>query len=238
MAVTWEELQVICLQKMFSIDGDVLVVDSNTQPYIKSMPAAASEAMLLLSTAGRAFQKCLTLVQQGTSTEEAAAAPAEEAGTDEETTEDTEETPNYREKLGSWIAYDLKGMTGDFYALDEVRLDDGEDYEAFKGYRMEGSAILLLPASQKGTFRIWYEAYPPRITKDTSADFVIDLHPEEVSMIALYMAGQLYKDDEISIAQIYMNEWATWLEELKESAKRAKSRNRRSGSWSSVKGWY
>ena len=38
MATTWEELQVTCLQKMFSIDGDVLVVDSNTQPYIKSMP--------------------------------------------------------------------------------------------------------------------------------------------------------------------------------------------------------
>ncbi len=240
MATTWEELQVTCLQKIFSIDGDVLVTDSNTQPYIKSMPAAASEAMLLLSTAGRAFQKCLTLVQHGMTAEETPKESAEDAGTDGDTGEagETEETVNYQERIGGWIAYNLKGMTGDFYALDEVRLDDGEKYEAFTGYRMEGSAILLLPASQKGTFRIWYEAYPPRITKDTPADFVIDLHPEEVSMIALYMAGQLYKDDDVSIAQIYMNEWATWLEELKESAKRVKSRNRRSGSWSSVKGWY
>lgn len=234
MAMTWERLQVICLQKLFSINGDTLIVDSNTQPYIKSMPAVANEAMLILLTAGRQFKKCLMLTHTGTAEEDAeAAAPAEKAGE-----ENTEETPGCREKLGGWIAYDLKGMTGDFYALDEVRLDDGKTYEAFTGYRMEGNALLLLPASEKGTFRIWYEAYPPKITKDTPADFVIDLHPEEVSMIALYMAGQLYKDDDISIAQIYMNEWAAWLEELKESAKRAKNRNRRSDSWSSVKGWY
>ena len=239
MATTWEELQVTCLQKMFSIDGDVLVVDSNTQPYIKSMPAAANEAMLLLSTAGRAFRKCLTLVQQEMTAEEKPAEPAGETEIEDTgETGETEETLEYQEKIGDWIAYNLKGMTEDFYALDEVRLDDGEKYEAFTGYRMEGDALLLLPASKKGTFRIWYEAYPPKIAKDTPADFMIDLHPEEVSMIALYMAGQLYKDDDISIAQIYMNEWATWLEELKMSAMRAKNRNRRSGSWNSVKGWY
>lgn len=246
MAATWEELQVRCLQKIFSIDGDVLVTDSNTQPYIKSMPGAANEAMQILATAGRAFRKCVTISQaeeaEGTDREEtgeAPAVPAEDAGaggTDDEDMGEAE--PNYREKFGSWIAYDLKGMTGDFYALDEIRLDDGENYEAFTGYRMEGDNLLLLPAAQKGHFRIWYEAYPPKITKDTPADFALDLHPEELSMIALYMAGQLYKDDDISIAQIYMNEFLTWLEELKQSAKRAKNRNRRSGSWSSVKGWY
>lgn len=244
MAVTWEELQIRCLQKVFSIDGDVLVVDSNTQPYIKSMPGAANEAMQILVTAGRAFKKCMTISQTGAAeeepekeTEEDTTVPAEETDTGGMDTEG-EEVPSYRENLGSWIAYDLKGLTGDFYILGEIRLDDGERYEAFTGYRMEGDALLLLPASQKGTFRIWYEAYPPKITKDTPPDFIIDLHPEELSMIALYMAGQLYKDDDISIAQIYMNEWLTWLEELKVSAERAKAKNKKSGSWSSVKGWY
>ena len=237
MAVTWEGLQVRCLQKLFSIDGDTLIVDSNTQPYIKSMPGVVNEAMLILVTAGRAFKKCLTVDQQ----EEESKEDMEISVTDAEGDggEDAEDVPSYREKLGSWIAYDLKGLTdGDFYALDEVILDDGVQYEAFTGYRMEGDNFLLLPASEKGTFRIWYEAYPPKLTKDTPPEFVIDLHPEEVSMIALYMAGQLYKDDDISIAQIYMNEWLTWLEELKESAKRAKNRNRESGRWNSVKGWY
>ena len=245
MAVTWEELQVRCLQKLFSIDGDVLVVDSNTQPYIKSMPGAANEAMQILLTAGRAFKKCVTLEQlQDTEaeTEENAedemTVPAEETGGGTAAGDSTEEAPTYREKLGGWMAYDLKGMTGDFYALDEIRVDDGESYEVFTGYRMEGDHILLLPSAKKGRFRVWYEAYPPKIAKDTPADFVLDLHPEELSMIALYMAGQLYKDDDVSIAQLYMNEWLTWLEELKESAKRAKNKNRKGGSWESRKGWY
>lgn len=240
MAVTWEELQVRCLQKLFSIDGDVLVVDSNTQPYIKSMPGAANEAMQILATAGRAFKKCVTLEQTedaAEETEEDTAVPAEETNGDTSADSSAEEAA-YREKLGGWMAYDLKGMTGDFYALDEIRVDDGESYESFTGYRMEGDHILLLPFAKKGKFRVWYEAYPPKIAKDTPADFVLDLHPEELSMIALYMAGQLYKDDDVSIAQIYMNEWLTWLEELKESAKRAKSRNRKGGSWSSIKGWF
>ena len=246
MAVTWEELQVRCLQKLFSIDGDVLVVDSNTQPYIKSMPGAANEAMQILATAGRAFRKCTVLEQPGDAgteeeTENGAETPAEEstgAGTETEGEAAEGAEPDSRERLGSWIAYDLKGITGDFYALDEIRLDDGESYEAFTDYRMEGDCILLLPFAQKGRFRVWYEAYPPKVTKDTPADFLLDLHPEELNMIALYMAGQLYKDDDISIAQIYMNEWLTWLEELKESAKKAKNKNRKGGSWSSVKGWY
>lgn len=241
MAVTWEELQVRCLQKLFSIDGDVLVVDSNTQPYIKSMPGAANEAMQILATAGRAFKKCTVIEQlQAAEPEPEEKTEAEAAASAEEETdgEGVGEESDYREKLGSWMAYDLKEMTGDFYALDEIRLDDGESYEAFTDYRMEGDHILLLPSAKKGRFRVWYEAYPPKITKDTPADFVLDLHPEELSMIALYMAGQLYKDDDVSIAQIYMNEWLTWLEELKESAKRAKSRNRKGGSWNSVKGWY
>ena len=243
MAATWEELQIRCLQKIFSISGDVLVTDSNTQPYIKSMPGAANEALQILATAGRAFKKCVKLEQTGEAEETADTAVSAEETDGGTTAEDgaddgMEETPTYREKLGGWMAYDLKGMTGDFYALDEIRLDDGESYEAFTGYRMEGDDILLLPFAAKGRFRVWYEAYPPKIAKDTPADFVLDLHPEEVNMIALYMAGQLYKDDDISIAQIYMNEFLTWLEELKQSAKRAKAKNRRSGSWSSVKGWY
>ena len=88
-------------------------------------------------------------------------------------------------------------------------------------------------------FRIWYNAYPPKVTKEMPGNTVIELHPEEASMIALYMAGQLYKDDDISIAQIYMNEFMTWLEELKQSGRTADSRNNgNGGGFYSQKGWY
>ena len=59
--MTWDDLRITCLQKIFEIKGDTLTQDSNTQQYIKSMPAAANEAMLILATAGRYIRKCTTL---------------------------------------------------------------------------------------------------------------------------------------------------------------------------------
>jgi hypothetical protein len=210
MAMTWDDLRVSCLQKMFSLDGDTLVKDSTTTPYINMMPAAANEAMHILLTAGRQFKKCLAVKNDG------------EKG----------------EPLGKWLAYDLKELAADFYALDVIYYTDGTEYRTFSDYRMEGERYLLLPADMAGSFRVWYDSYPPVMTVVTPGTQEIDLHPEEMTMVALYMAGQLYKDDDVSIAQIYMNEWATWLEELKQSARRAKGKNNGSGGgWTSVKGW-
>ena len=101
-----------------------------------------------------------------------------------------------------------------------------------------GHVGVLLPAEDEGTFRIWYNAYPTRITAETAADFPIDLHEEAAHYVAHYMAGQLYKHDDISIAQIYMNEFFEWMERLAESGRKADGRNAGSGGWVSVKGYY
>ena len=212
--MTWKELQETCLRKMFSLDEAELIKDSTTEPYINAMPAAATEAMNILATAGRHFKKCLTIRQDWT------------------------EEAQWGELLGGKMVYDLRQMADDFYCIEQVMLATDEDYGAYHGYSIEGDHVFIVPADQTGTFRIWYNAYPPKITKSTAADFVIELHPEELSMVALYMAGQLYKDDDISIATGYMNEFNVWLEELKESGKKAAGRNNSSGGWTSTKGWH
>lgn len=214
MSTTWKELQETCLRKIDSLDGVNLVMDSNTTAYINAMPAAANEAMHLLATSGRYWKKCFT-IEQG-------AAEATEATM----------------QLGSLNAYDLREMIGDYYCMDKIKLAKGGVYGDYPYYQMEGDHLLLLPADQEGTFRIWYNAYPEKITATTAADHVIDLHPEAVNFIAHYMAGQLYKHDDISIAQIYMNEFMTWLEELKESGTRAAGKNHGGSGWHSVNGWY
>lgn len=215
MNTTWKELQETCLRKMFSLDGAELVRDSSTTPYLNSMPSVANEAMRILATVGRYWKKCLT-IEQG-----------------------WDEIAQGGNLLGGFVAYDLGQMVDDFYCLDKINLLAGNDYGTLTGYRMEGDNILLIPADATGTIRVWYHAYPPKITNKTADDFEIGLAPEVASMVALYMAGQLYKDDDISIAQIYMNEFMTWLEELKASAARANSRNAGTGGgWTSKKGYY
>jgi hypothetical protein len=212
---TWKELQETCLRKMFSLDGVDLVRDNNTSSYLNSMPAAANEAMNILVTVGRYWRKYTTIRQE------------------------QNETAQGGELLGNFIAYDLGEMTGDFYCMDRIKLAAGNEYGDFHNYRMEGDNILLLPADVTGTFRIWYNAYPPKITKETADDFEIGLPPEVAGMIAMYMAGQLYKDDDAGIATGYINEFMVWLEELKASAARARSRNAAAGGgWTSVKGYY
>lgn len=49
--MTWDDLKIFTLQKIFTITGDTLVDNATTSPYLKSMPAVANEALQLLSTA-------------------------------------------------------------------------------------------------------------------------------------------------------------------------------------------
>ena len=216
--MTWKELQETCLRKLFSLDEKEMLEDSVTRPYLYGMPAAANEAMLLLCAAGMPCKKHLTIPLLTETAEE-------------------ENPPLPTERLGEWLVYDLAALTGDFYALDGIALLEGERYLPFTAYRMEGGS-LLLPADKKGSFRIFYSAYPPKLTPETPPEEEIGLPEEAASMVALYMAGQLYKDDDITIAQIYMNEFLMWLEEWKKNAARARSKNADGGGWMSVKGWY
>ena len=212
--VTWKELQETCLRKLDSLDGDSLVKESNTTAYINAMPAAANEALHLLATNGRYWKKMLTIEQNW------------------------EEAAQGGELLGGFIAYDLKQLAANFYCIDQVKLVNGSEYGIYDGYAMEGDTIMLIPAEDTGTFRIWYNAYPAKITSTTADDFEIDIHPEAANIIASYMAGQLYKHDDISIAQIYMNEFFEWMANLQESGQKADGRNASGGGWTSSMGWY
>lgn len=213
MSITWKELQETCLRKMDSLDAASLTKDSNNQTYIYGMPAAANEALMLLATSGRYWKKLITIRQEDGESPEG-------------------------EPLGDFLAYDLRRLADGFYCIDRIKRLNEDGYSTYQGYMLEGDHVLLLPAADAGEFRIWYNAYPTKLTAETAEDFTIDLHPEAVYYVAHYMAGQLYKHDDISIAQIYMNEFFEWLERLKESGEKADGRNAGGGGWTSVKNYY
>ncbi len=211
--MTWEQLQIIVLQKMFEIQGDTLVMDDSTTPYVKMMPAAANEAFSILATAGKLLKRTVSLRQ----------------GSDEPT------QPTFT--AGQYNGYDLRELCTDFYSLynADLWLDDGVNYEQTKDYRIEGDSILLLEKETAGIWKVRYNAYHPRMAKDTLKTAEIELDAEACDMVALYMAGQLCKEDEIQRAQIYMNEFSAWLEELKKTSRRASSPG--GGGFYSLTGW-
>ena len=106
--MTWDDLRITCLQKIFEIKGDTLTQDSNTQQYIKSMPAAANEAMLILATAGRYLRKCVTLDFDCIDRRK----------------------PDF--SIGGWNGYDLKKIAPDFYSLEEIYHGGVDDYGLYQ----------------------------------------------------------------------------------------------------------
>lgn len=213
--MTWKELKTIVLQKMFELQGADLVVDDSTAPYINAMPGAVNEALNLLCTQACYFKKTGEIIQGG----------------------DRPTAPTF--SAGPYNGYDLSKVFDDYYTMYDgyIKFTDGESYGTATNYDTEGASTLLIPKDITGTWRVTYCAYPMKITKDTPDDTDLGLPPEVVNKVAVYMAGQLYKEDDISIAQIYMNEFLTWLSMLKESAAKADSMGN-AGSWESTTGWW
>ena len=73
---------------------------------------------------------------------------------------------------------------------------------------------LLFFNSPAGTYVVYYRAYPQQITSATLDTYVLPLQPEVAVLIPLYMASQLYKDDDNAIATTYRNEFEVGFERL------------------------
>lgn len=96
-----------------------------------------------------------------------------------------------------------------------------------------GKSVLQLPKDISGTVRVFYNAAPKRITEDTNDAEKMPLSDDCNVLIPLYLAGELYKDDDIGMATAYMNEFESRLSSLP-----ANESGVRGGSFTSVTGWW
>ena len=216
----WKDLKIYTLQKIFAITGDAIVEDDTTKPYLKSMPAVANEALQLLSTAGRFIKKKISIEQMPPDSLEISSADHSSI---------VQDSGIYR--------YDLSALTIDFYSFgsNEIFLESDGLYGKTAGFSIEGESILVLDASKVGKWTIYYNAYPQQITKDTPDETDLSLHPEVAVLMPLYMASQLYKDDDIGQAVQYRNEFEVGRETLMMNASKQLTG---SDSFVSSTGWW
>lgn len=206
--MTWGELKTITLQKVFAISDGKLVEDDTTREYLSAMPGAANEALELLATAGRFIKKKAVFRQGGEEPLHAPETPEEQQ---------TGEEVHKWFPLGSGInRYDLGELLEDFYSLDAdgVYFNGGTAYYRPANWTMEAGQVFVLPANEAGTWTLWYNAYPPELKANTPEDYELPLYPEVAALLPLYMASQLYKDDDISVATQYRNEFEVGREAL------------------------
>lgn len=114
------------------------------------------------------------------------------------------------------VRYNLREITRDFYKLKEIVKQSGKTkYEKTTGYHREGESVIVLDGMERGLWKIIYYAYPDIITKLTPNDYQMALDPEVEVLLPLYMASQLFKDDDIGMATQWRNEFEVARAELR-----------------------
>ena len=119
------------------------------------------------------------------------------------------------------IKYDMLSLAPDFYMIDPQGIYHEGAYQKYlqtSDFYQEGTKTLVLDRDMIGSFTIYYRAYPVQITTDTDDEYELPIDPEVYALLPLYMASQLYKDDDNGIATSYRNEFEVGFERLVNSA--------------------
>lgn len=173
--MTWGDIQLSVLHKLFVSDGQTILVNDSTSPYIAAMPLAANEGLMLLAACGKYIPKTV------------------ETETAEGVTD-----------------LSLKELAENFLSLreNEVFLNGRHT----DGYTLIGGERMLLYGI--GKWIIGYNAYPQKITQATDKDYVLDVPEDAAVLLPLYIAAELYKDEDPQTAAIYRNEFEAGREAL------------------------
>lgn len=94
--------------------------------------------------------------------------------------------------------YDLSNLIDDFRSIDSIITN--------KKWYMETNNILNIDREAKSII-IYYEANPITISSNTTNDTKLNINKDCLQYIPLYIAGELYKDDDLTLSTIYMNEF-------------------------------
>lgn len=105
------------------------------------------------------------------------------------------------EKTSQNDTYDLKKIISDYKKLHNII----SEYSVM--WKMLTKNIMEINGWSQGRIEIYYEAYPESITKNTPTQQKIDLEETFTRLIPLYIAGELYKDDDLTLSTMYMNEF-------------------------------
>lgn len=115
------------------------------------------------------------------------------------------------------VKYDMSVLAPDFYMIDPQGIYYEGAYQKYlqtSDFYQEGTKTLVLDRDMIGNFTIYYRAYPEQFTQETEDTYEIPIDPEVYALLPLYMASQLYKDDDNAIATVYRNEFEVAFERL------------------------
>ena len=137
--------------------------------------------------------------------------------------------------FGNYDRFDMNLYANDFRSFaGEVYIETDGERKRVYGFLTEASSILALPAWLEGEITVYYNPLPAVVSASTPDDEEIDLLPMAASLLPLYMASQLFKDDDMRQAVQLRNEFEAGLGRL--SAMLTKD-GKKKEYFTSVTGW-
>lgn len=165
--MTWGEIQIESLKKMFLNNDDLKVNDLETyktnkkyKTYIYAMPQACNEAINYITNLIPVIKSYELTID--------------------------------KERI------DLSTLIDDFKCVQNIITT--------RKWNMETNSVIKFDEAN-GTAIIYYEANPKIIDSDTETSESIEINKDCVRYIPLYIAAELYKDDDLTLSTVYMNEF-------------------------------
>ncbi len=205
--MTWGEIQLISVKKMFLNtvgvgleDLPMMRIDKKYAIYMNAMPETANEGIKIMITRGKPYIKSIVL---------------DETMIDETRTNNDE------------YCIDLSKKIENYGELCNVIVNNRD----YNDYIIRYNRYLYLPKHMLNgkVVEVSYKSIPEQIDVETLDTDVIDLPYDMLNILPLYIASELYKDDDISIATIYRNEFEAELENMRHDVNDVK--------FTSVNGW-
>ena len=165
--MTWGEIQIESLKKMFLNNDDLKIDDLETyktnkkyKTYIYAMPQACNEAINYIANLIPVIKSYELTID--------------------------------KERI------DLSTLIDDFKCVQNIITT--------RKWNMETNSVIKFDEAN-GTAIIYYEANPKIIDSDTETSESIEINKDCVRYIPLYIAAELYKDDDLTLSTVYMNEF-------------------------------
>lgn len=112
--------------------------------------------------------------------------------------------------------YKLKTLIPDFYKINSIIFQDSDTLQEVNNidHVLYGDSELHVDSTFKGNLILKYEAYPDKIVGSTVDTYIFTMADEMVVLLPLYIASELYKDDDAALAVQYRNQFEVDLEKL------------------------
>ena len=190
--MTWAQIQLDSIRKMFvntaaivATDLPSMRLDKKYITYLDAMPDTATEGLMIMATRGKPILNRDVL-----------------------DVEDNDSTY----PIEGYYCFDLTDALTNYVALESIYVDG----KTYIGYVLRDNKYLYIPEDicDEHTVVVSYNSCP-KITATTPDTDIVAAPIDMLNILPLYIASELYKDDDIALATYYRNEFETELENMR-----------------------